>query len=497
MARLPRYDTGRPHLRNLWVDPAHGDDRNTGASRSKAFKTLRAAWNRIPIATEASQSGWRIMLAPGRYPADPDHAAAYEMRYGTRECPIVIQSADGPGKAILPAIRFSRCRHLHLLDVNVLADQPKERHSVLALSHCDYVLLRGVTSVARGPFREMERRENLKAGLCKHVYVEDSEFDGAWDNAIDYVAVQFGHIVGCRVHHALHEVMYVKGGCAYLLIEANEVFDGSNHGIMAGQSTGFEFLQPPWIHYEAYDIRIVNNFIHDAGGGLATAGGYNILMAHNTCYRVGSNRDLVVVGLGDHSITKGREAACKPNYLAGGWADPTGKQMFNIPNKNVFIYNNVFFNPDGYRSRIAHFGISGPVRPARNSRIPSPARADDNLQICGNVIWNGSRDMPLIDPVEKCWHLYTRSTYSQSLLRRHNAINTRCFELADPGRGDGRLVAVRGAKFRSCVIPDFTWTDAPVRPRVPPGEYSNAIIRDITGQQRRKGGIPGAWDREG
>ena len=494
MPSILHYDAGAPRLRNIWVDPLHGDDGATGTSRAKALRSFRAAWNRIPTATEPDRAGWRILLAPGRYPPEADPRAHFEHRYGTRECPIVIQPADGPGTAILPAIWFAHCRHLHLLDVTILADEPKGRHSTLFFLLCDYVLVRGVTSVAVGRMGENERRENLKAHLCKHLYVEDSDFDGAWDNALDYGAIHYGHIVRCRIHRAGHEVMYVKGGCGYLRIEGNEIYGGENHGIMAGQCTGFEFLQPPWIHYEAYDIRVVNNFIHDAGGGLAVCGGYNILMAHNTCYRVGSNRDLVVVGLGDNVTTPGREAACSANYLAGGWSDPKGKCLFNIPNKNVFIYNNVFLNPEGYRSAVAHFGISGPVKTPARSHIPSPARADDNLQIRGNVIWNGGDDVPLLDPCERVYHLAAKPTFSESLLRRHNAINTILPELADPERGDAR--PIRGGKLlkvRSKPIPDFTCDDLPAEWFVPVGESSNAVPADCAGRRRQPDGPPGAW----
>jgi hypothetical protein len=492
MTSFLRYEAGQPRLKNIWVDPLHGQDDAAGSARSTALRTLRAAWERIPAFTEPDRAGWRILLAPGRYPPEPDPQAIYQNRYGTRDCPIVLQPADGPRTAVLSSTWFRNCRHLHLLDVKVLADEPRGRHSTLSFHRCDYVLVRGVATKAVGRMAELERRENLKAHLCKHLYVEDSEFDGAWDNALDYGAVHYGHIIRCRIHNALHEVMYVKGGCGYLRIEDNEVYDGVNHGIMAGQCTGFEYMQPPWIHYEAYGIRVVNNFIHDAGGGLAVAGGYNILMAHNTCYRVGSDRDLVLVGLGDNVTTPGREAACRANYLAGGWSDPTGRRLFNIPNRNVFIYNNVFLNPDGFRSGVAHMGISGPVRTPRRSHIPSPARADDNLRIRGNVVWNGGDDMPLFDPIAGLYHLAAKCTCSPSIILRHNTINTIRPVLADPEHGDGRPVKEGDLlKVRSHAIPDFAWDDAP--PGVPAGECDNAVTRDRSGARRRASGVPGAW----
>jgi hypothetical protein len=42
-------------------------------------------------------------------------------------------------------------------------------------------------------------------------------------------------------------------------------------------------MTAPWIQYEAYDIKFVNNIIHDTdGAGIGVNGGYNILMAYNT-----------------------------------------------------------------------------------------------------------------------------------------------------------------------------------------------------------------------
>src|ERR1035437_6510010 len=102
--------------------------------------------------------------------------------------------------------------------------------------------------------------------------------------------------------------------------------------------------------------------------------------------------------------------------------------------------------------------------------------------------------MPLIDPVERCYHLWTKSTYSEILLRRQNAINTLRPVLADPDNGDARMVAEEGImQFRSQPIPDFTWDDAPRHPHVPVGERNNAVPYDYARLPRSAGGTPGAW----
>ena len=44
-AMEPRfYDIGSPALKDIWVDPAHGDDGNTGDERGSALRSLSAAW---------------------------------------------------------------------------------------------------------------------------------------------------------------------------------------------------------------------------------------------------------------------------------------------------------------------------------------------------------------------------------------------------------------------------------------------------------------------
>jgi hypothetical protein len=57
-------------------------------------------------------------------------------------------------------------------------------------------------------------------------------------------------------------------------------------GLRVGQGTGFEFMTIPWLEYEGFSMKLTNNVIHDVwGAGLGVAGGYSILMAHNTLYK--------------------------------------------------------------------------------------------------------------------------------------------------------------------------------------------------------------------
>jgi hypothetical protein len=60
-----------------------------------------------------------------------------------------------------------------------------------------------------------------------------------------------------------------------------------------------------------------------------------------------------------------------------------------IPDRNVFIYNNLIVNPAGVQSQWQHLTVHGPIAQPAGLNVPSPAVTDDNLQIVGNVLWNG------------------------------------------------------------------------------------------------------------
>lgn len=484
----PKFDIGNPTLKSLWVDPLNGDDAASGQSRAQAVKTIDAAWRLIP--ERLSGHGWQILLCPGRYEPGPTGQVLLEDRHGTAECPIIIRTADAPLSAELPQTSFRRCDRIYMFDLKLTAPGissviPSE-NIVLHYASCNDVLIRGVTAIGEGGLNGLPLL-TMKANQCLRVYIEDCDFSGAAGNAIDLVVVQYGHVVRNRLHNTKGECMYVKGGAAYFLIAENEMYDGKNVGIQAGQGTGFQYMVPPWLHYEAYDIKIVNNIIHDAGAGIGVVGGYNILAAYNTCYRVGASRDTIIIGLGGRGWNGPRPAIIDEYLRLGGWCQPQGGEGYNIPNRNVRICNNVIYNPDGYESRHAHIGFSGPVKTPEGSNLPPIARADENLILSGNLIWNGSRDKPLLDDCENVYHLAARPTVDAAVLLKLNAINTIRPELADPARGDFRPIPGGNLKqLRPVEIDDFNWNDAPTQPSVPPGNPDNQVPTDRAGRSRNE-----------
>lgn len=478
---LPAYDLGTPVAADIWVDPTAGSDARGGGSRGEALRTLSEAWRRVPMGTELT-TGVRINLVAGTYGESivPNY---WESRHGTQAAPVIIRAADGAGSARLPNMNVFDCRHLVLDGLDLSAGGG----DVLHLERCTNVLVRDTTIRGTGDIAAYAApQETFKANQCQYVYVEHCDISGATDNAVDFVGVQYGHVVGCRIHRSNDWAMYVKGGSAYLTVTGNEFFAAGTGGFTAGQGTGFEFMVAPWLHYEAYDIVFTNNVIHDTeGAGMGVNGGYNILMAHNTLYRVGARSHAIEVVFGSRTCD-GDQATCRGYLAQGGWGTTVVGGDEPIPNRNVFILDNVVLNPDGYASRWQQFAVAGPRTPTTGSNIPAPARADDNLVIRGNVIWNGVADMPL-------------GIESEALaadVLANNSINTVRPLLVDPAGGDYRLAATF-APPPTALIPPFGWSDAPARPAVPAGRSDTAVTFDFTGAARSGPQAAGAFAAAG
>jgi len=482
------YAVGNPTLVDLWVDSVNGSDENDGATHARAFRTLLAAWRSIPEG-RLETNGYRIRLVRGNY------AGAYlEDRRGTSQFPILIEPADGPGTVNFQPIppdggdlTVFGSSYVYLQDFRIEVEGGDALHFEL----CDHVLVRRMTISSR---RTEGQDEALKVNQSQHIYIEDSDIANAGDNAIDMVAVQYGHVVRNRIHNARDWGIYLKGGSAYFVVEGNEIYDCGTGGFTAGQGTGFQFMVAPWLYYEAYDVKIVNNVIHDTeGAGLGVNGGYNILMAFNTLYRVGSRSHGMELVYGRRGCDGNDVARCQPLLDAGGWG-LTGEEEPFIPNRNIFVYNNLLYNPPGFQSAWQHFQIAGATIPPPASNVPSPSRADDNLQIRGNIFWNGPSDLILgvEEPEQGCQD--SNPTCFASQLRADNAINQFEPQLVNPAGGDFHPVAGGNVSAaRTFPLPDFDWSDAPARPPVPSGELRNVVTTDRSGRPRQNNSLPGAY----
>ena len=465
---LPSFDmsppAGAPAFNQIWVDPAAGNDGSSGASRAVAVRTLAEAWRRVPINVNLT-TGFQINLTSGTYPesAVPIY---WESRHGTQSAPVILKAIDGVGTARLPNMNVYDCRHLYILGLDISSGGG----DVLHLDSCSTVLLRDTTIRGLGEIASYAvPQETLKVNQSQYIYVEHCDISGAWDNAVDFVSVQYGHVVGSRIHRSGDWAMYAKGGSASLIVAGNEFYDAGTGGFTAGQGTGFEFMVAPWLQYEAYDIQFINNVVHDTQvAGFGVNGGSNILMARNTLYRVGSRSHVIEVGFGSRSCD-GNQAACRAYLAQGGWGTAVVGGDEPIPNRDVFIYDNVVYNPDGYVSQWQQFAVAMPRTPSVGSNIPTPARADTNLQIRGNWIWNGAADHPL--GIEQ--------TALAADVLAGNSINTVRPVLADPARGDYSLAAGVVSPVASVGLP-------PVLPPAPvPSPRLTATFRAVAATTAR------------
>ncbi|MEK9138954.1 MAG: right-handed parallel beta-helix repeat-containing protein, partial [Bacteroidota bacterium] len=462
------YDMGTPTLREIWVSTT-GNDANSGATRALAKRTLASAWASIPNGT-LTGTGYRIAIASGSY-AETTLPNYMDLKHGTAQFPIIIQAVDGRGTVTLGGdLNVANVSYVYLIDLNIVPNPPGD---VVHFEQTDHMLIRGVTMNGGGA-----AHETLKVNQSQHIYIEESDLSGTYENAIDYVAVQYGHIVNSKLHNAGDWCAYAKGGSAYLWVEGNEFYNCGTGGFTAGQGTGFEYMTSPWLHYEAYGITFVNNVIHDTeGAGIGVNGGYNIVMAYNTMYRVGQRSHVIEAVFGGRTCDQDQAllGRCGTNLAAGGWG-ATGSADVPIPNKNVYIYNNIVFNPPGYQSQWQHFAIYAPRVPPTGSNVPSPARTDVNLNIKGNIIWNGSSGMSLgvEDSSEAC--ASTNPTCNVAQLTRDNAINTIQPQLVSPATGNFQPVSGGNiAGYQAVPLPTLSWTDLPARPLAPAG-YSTIVV---------------------
>ena len=232
-AEVLRYDIGTPVLADIWVDPVAGNDARSGNSRAQALRSVAEAWRRLPAVT--STTGYRIQLTAGAYP-ESSLPSYWEGKRGSQAFPLIIQSADGPRSARLQGnVNVFQVGYLYWLGLSI--DNPGD---VFHCEQCDHILIRD----ARLTGGNRQAHETIKMNQSRYIYIEDSEVSESYENAIDFVAVQYGHIVRNHLHDADDWCIYLKGGSAYFRVEDNEIDHCGTGGFTAGQGTGLEYMTP-------------------------------------------------------------------------------------------------------------------------------------------------------------------------------------------------------------------------------------------------------------
>lgn len=467
------YNIGNPIVIDVFVDPQRGSDLNDGLSPERPLQRIRTAWSLIP-ANQNLTTGYRINLMPGDY-SNGNAPNWWADRFGTYRNPIIIRPFPAERRIDLPfSMNIFNVRYLYLLNLSLRADGG----DVIQCAGCRNFLVRGC-KISGG---ERKAYEGIKVNQSQFVYIEDSEVSGASDNTFDSMASQYGHLLRNSFSNSGSWCGYVKGGSAYWLIEGNTFSNCGEGGFTAGQGSGIEFSVAPWIQYQASNVKIINNVIYDVfGSGLGVNGGYNILLANNTAFRIGQRSHLAEFVFGG-SQCDGDTTKCAQAIANGAWASMSRQEGARIPNRNVFFLNNLLFNPPGYESKWHHFfGASPTTNP--NGVQPMNALADDNLRIAGNVVFNGDVNKTLFNGAA-VFCAPQNSSCNEAQIRRDNAINTFLPSLVDPAKGNFRpVVGSSLANYRGVTIPDFQGGDLPsLRP--PEGNLVNLVSTDFSGYQR-------------
>ena len=483
------YEIGSPTLQDVWVDPVSGNDANSGSDRTTALRTLTEAWNRTPQGVTFSSTGYRIQLVAGDYPRD-SVPVYFESRWGTQQYPLIIQAADGRGTANLHGdMNVYNTRYLYLIDFDII---PVPAGDAFHCERCDHVLMRGMELDGGAGH---EAHETIKMNQSQYIYIEDSNVHSTYENAVDFVSVQYGHIRRNKLHDGDDWCIYLKGGSAYFIVEGNEIYNCGTGGFSVGQGTGFEYMQTPWLHYEGYEVKFVNNIVHNTqGAGFGVNGGYNVLFAHNTLYRVGSRSHVIEVVHGRRSCD-GDSATCSLNNTAGGWGPRDGGVGdYPIPNRNVYIFNNIVYNPAGFQSAWTHFFIQGPESSPAGSNIPDPSLVDTNLRVRGNLIYNGPSDLPVGAEGGDAGCQPSNPTCNGSQLVAENSINVLTPQLENPEGLDFRPISGSNVYgVTAYAIPSFSGGDRESTPEAPQGNLSNAVPSDYSGSARIGSAVVGAY----
>lgn len=371
---------------------------------------------------------------------------AFEQRMGAYAAPVIIRGegadseyvdeyGDARSPDLRPRIHFRLelrgVQYLYLQNLRVLVDgtRPSGLHAVHVQTfrdmpgylRTDHVLFRECEidgGWRPGPAGVESSGEVLKANHCRSLFVERCEIHGAGavnGNCIDLIQVRFGHVVECHLHQAADWCMYAKGGSAFIRVDGNRIHGdlaagGGPRGFSVGEGTDCSSLEAPYWHAEAYAIQFVNNLVYDfPGAGVNVQGGHHVLIAHNTFFNVGAGlvggqpQQAVALRFGnrnchDMSATCGSRLAGDPARQA--WVTTSGDDVSMVPNRFVYLLNNVILNdrtppmgfnvfeiasPIGTPAELAARGSPGALYPDPAS-LPFPVLADQDLYVRGNVV---------------------------------------------------------------------------------------------------------------
>ncbi|HUJ12548.1 MAG TPA: hypothetical protein VL284_02065, partial [Thermoanaerobaculia bacterium] len=434
-------------------------------------KSIDAAYS-AARSSNGLEGGYEIVLRPGDYPQsiflDQINAEA------SQQFPVVVR-AEVPGTAVLHGFLTASGSHVYLIGLT-FAGTPAGGGAV-AVGNFDYVLLRDIHA---------DGAINVTTGT--HAYLENVTVNTGWGGVfVSYV--QYGHIIDSRVSSDLNPCVEVAGGSAYFLVDSNDVGPCKNGGaIQIGSVTSLDRHTSPWIHYDAYDVKVTNNLLQDPGVFTFFADGvYNVLFAHNTIVS-STNTVFVAAALGDRTCDN--TSICQTFHDAGGWGPAAVEApVASVPNRNVTVAANIFDEPNATpQAVIVRAEPPDTSGSTSATNVPSPAKSDDNLSIRGNIIWAPSAQL-LAGGAGACDS--SNPTCNASQLASDNQFN-----VINPQLQSNERPVANGDLFglAALTIAPFTWSDAPTKPAVPQGELVNSVTTDAD-DVARTGYVPGAFTK--
>ncbi|MFZ9668748.1 MAG: right-handed parallel beta-helix repeat-containing protein [Solirubrobacterales bacterium] len=442
--------TGEARAASLWVDPVGGCDEARG-TRGEPLRSVTEAWQRLPAVVAEPT---RIELRAGNYRGlSPIY---WEDHSGRAGAPIIIRSADGRGRARLPAVNLFGISHLEFRGI-----QFSDGGDVIHCERCSHFTLRKVIALGR------DAQEVVKVNQSDNIAILGSRIGGAGDNGIDLVAVQRARIRGNVVQDSGDWCAYAKGGSVDVVVTANLFTRCGTGGFSAGQGTGFQFMVRPWLQYEAIGVVVRGNTVtRTEGAAFGIQGGFNVLVADNVARRVGERSHVLEAVYGLRSCDgqpgdDGRER-CQEYLDSGGWGTTVvddGTNAVRIPNRHAYFSGNVILNPAPYRSEWQQLQVFGPIGPQPGTNVPADAAGDSDLRFIGNAVWNGGPDMPLGIGEDGCRP--SNPTCNPGLVEEQNRFNRRVPSLRELRNGRLRATGWAAEYTARAIEPRPDWSDLP------------------------------------
>lgn len=452
LAMLLVIFSGSARAADIWVDPSRGNNAWPG-TKVRPLASVTAAWNRLPqTSTEATTVHLRAGSYRGRAPT------YWEDKGGSPSARIVFRSADGRGRARMPAVNLFRVSYLEFRGISFT-----DGGDVVHCERCQNFVLRNVNVTGR------DAQEAVKVNQSTGISILGSRISGAGDNSIDFVAVGRGRIRNNVISDAGDWCAYAKGGSWDIVVSGNLFTRCGTGGFSAGQGTGFQFMEPPWLQYEAVGVVVRDNTVTDSeGAAFGVQGGFNVLVADNVARRVGRRSHLLEAVFGLRSCDgrpgdEGRER-CQTYLDQGGWGTTVvddGDNSARIGNRHAYFSGNVVLNPMPYQSRWQQLEVFGRYGPQPGTNVPEGTAGDSDLRFLRNVIWNGPPDKPLGIPSDSGGCLAGNPTCNPNLVVDANRFNVRQPNLN--ASNGGRLEVVGwAADYRAqAAPPNPDWTDLP------------------------------------